>query len=380
MAPLNIGDVWLGNALTVHRGGICPTTNPHRPRVFGFISVGTSRFDYNNTCPVVVPPWAGKAAASPEGSQGPHATCGAVGCEVLLDVSDATTVFCVTCGNVPLCPTHAVEGQCGACEEAAWNQGETMTQHSGVAWGCCPAPLQFYMPVDGATFFAVHEHLSPSPLRVGVEGHPSYEECPLRQMHANPLPSVGSDGTFLACPPGSLVVSRGLIGGVALASTDTTMGGVLHWFALGHKHHLMDVALAESYGWVKWWPFKTVSRKKKSKPKPKAKSRKRKEKAGEEDEDVEEQEEEKQELWCICNQVFVGSGHGLNCVVVIHLMKSRLLSQIIISQKVGSLVGFFVWPVFSASLYSFVYDVDDEMGASRGREKHPCFYDASWGF
>ena len=28
MAPLDIGDVWLGNALTVHRGGICPTTNP----------------------------------------------------------------------------------------------------------------------------------------------------------------------------------------------------------------------------------------------------------------------------------------------------------------------------------------------------------------
>ena len=61
----------------------------------------------------------------------------------------------------------------------------------------------------------------------------------------------------------------------------------------------MDVALAESYGWVKWWPFKTVSRKKKSKPKPKAKSRKGKEKAGEEDEDVEEEEEEKKELWCI---------------------------------------------------------------------------------
>ena len=233
-------------------------------------------------------------------------------------MSDATTVFCVTCGNVPLCATHAVEGQCGACAEGAWNQGETMTRHSGVAWGRCLAPLQFYMPVDGATFFAVHEHLSPSPLRVGVEGHPSYEECPLRQMHANPLPAVGSDGTFLACPPGSLVVSRGLNGGVALASTDTTIGGVLHWFALGHKHHLMDVALAESYGWVKWWPFKTVSRKKKSKPKPKAKSRKGKEKAGEEDEDVEEEEEEKQELWCICNQVFVGSGHGLNYVVVIH--------------------------------------------------------------
>ena len=58
-------------------------------------------------------------------------------------------------------------------------------------------------------------------------------------MHANPFPSVGSDGTFLACTPGSLVLSRGLIGGVALASTDATIGGVLHWFALGHKHHLM---------------------------------------------------------------------------------------------------------------------------------------------
>ena len=28
-------------------------------------------------------------------------------------------------------------------------------------------------------------------------------------------------------------------------------------------------------------------------------------------------------------------------------------------------------------LYSFVYDVDDELGASKGRHKHPCFHDAS---
>ena len=73
-----------------------------------------------------------------------------------------------------------------------------MTHHIGVAWGCCPAPLQFYMPVDGATFFAIHENLSPNPLRVGVEGHPSYEAYALRQMHANPLPSVGLDGTCLS--------------------------------------------------------------------------------------------------------------------------------------------------------------------------------------
>ena len=27
--------------------------------------------------------------------------------------------------------------------------------------------------------------------------------------------------------------------------------------------------------------------------------------------------------------------------------------------------------------YSFVYDVVDELGASKGRQNHPCFYDAS---
>ena len=168
MAPLEIGDVWFGNALVVHRGGICPSTNPNGPRVFDFISAGTSRFDYNSTCRVVVPPWANKTVATPQGSQGPHATCGAHGCEVLMDVSDDGTVFCVTCGNVPLCADHSMEAQCGSCREGAWNEGDTMTQHSGVTWGRCPAPLQFLMPVDGATFFATHEHLSPSPLRADV--------------------------------------------------------------------------------------------------------------------------------------------------------------------------------------------------------------------
>ena len=105
-------------------------------------------------------------------------------------------------------------------------------------WECKAQQVQRGHWEDTAPVYSLH---SQSPWSWHAD---SYEECPLRQMHANPLPSVGSDGTFLACPPGSLVVSRDLIGGVALASTDTTIGGVLHWFALGHKHHLMDVALA----------------------------------------------------------------------------------------------------------------------------------------
>ena len=141
----------------------------------------------------------------------------------------------------------------------------------------------------------------------------------MRQMHDDALPSVGPHGTFLACPPVSLVVSRGVIGGGVLASTNATIGGVLQWFALGHKHHLMDVALADSYGWGMWWPFKAISRNKKSKPQPEPSSRKGKEKAVEEVEEVEEEQEQKNELWCICNQVFgLGCGHGWKCVVVIH--------------------------------------------------------------
>ena len=121
LAPLDVGDVRLENALVVHRGGICRSTHPSEPRVFGFTSIGTSRFKCNNTCPVVVLPWANKETASPHASQGPHATCGAVDCEVLVDMSDDTTVFCVTCGNVPLCADHSMEGQCDAYQEGAWN-------------------------------------------------------------------------------------------------------------------------------------------------------------------------------------------------------------------------------------------------------------------
>ena len=208
LVPLAIGDLWPGSALVVHQGGVCPSTHPNEPRVFGFILVGTSRFDYKNTCPVVVPSWADNEPAAPHGSQGPNATCGAVGCDVLVDVSDEATVFCFSCGNVRLCANQSKEGKCGACQEGAWFQGDVMMQHSGVAWGRCHAPLQFCMPFDRATFYAIHERLRPCPLRVGANGHPSYEECPLRQIHANPLPFVGSDGTFLACPPGSLLVAR----------------------------------------------------------------------------------------------------------------------------------------------------------------------------
>ena len=39
LAPLAVGDLWLGNVLVVHRGGICPSTHPNEPHVFGFISV-----------------------------------------------------------------------------------------------------------------------------------------------------------------------------------------------------------------------------------------------------------------------------------------------------------------------------------------------------
>ena len=52
-----------------------------------------------------------------------------------------------------------------------------------------------------------------------------------------------------------------------------------------------------------------------------------------------------------------------------HPLKSRIKQATIIYQHFELLHA-----------YSLVYDVDDESGASQGREKHPCFYDASGGF
>ena len=89
----------------------------------------------------------------------------------------------------------------------------------------------------------------------------------------------------------------------------------------------MDVALAETYGWVKCWPFKAIARKKKAKAKAKPKSRKAK--AVEEVEEVEEEEEEENDLWCICNQVFIVGcfiglgGHWWNPVVLSFIRKRK---------------------------------------------------------
>ena len=40
----------------------------------------------------------------------PLAAAGAVACVVLVDMSDDTAVVCVTCGNVPVCDDHSMEG------------------------------------------------------------------------------------------------------------------------------------------------------------------------------------------------------------------------------------------------------------------------------
>ena len=59
--------------------------------------------------PLLFPLGPTKNPQPPHVSQGPNATCGGVVCEVLVHVSDARTVFCVTRGNVPFCADHSME-------------------------------------------------------------------------------------------------------------------------------------------------------------------------------------------------------------------------------------------------------------------------------
>ena len=110
----------------------------------------------------------------------------------------------------------------------------------------------------------------PHPHKTQCRARPRVQVLPLSQFHANALPPVDGANNFFRVPPRSEVVACGGIGGVALPPNEDSLAGVLRWFALGWHHHLLDVAIAEAFDWVRWSHVRVA--KHKLKPKPKAKS------------------------------------------------------------------------------------------------------------
>ena len=136
----------------------------------------------------------------------------------------------------------------------------------------------------------------------------------MSQFHANALPPVDGANNFFMVPPGSLVVARGGIAGVSLPSSEDSLAGVLQWFALGRHHHLLDVAIAEAFNWVRWWHVPVKMHK--PKPKPKAKSKAKGKKKATDPEPEEEAEEAA--VWLTCWTVvflWLPLGHATLCCV-----------------------------------------------------------------
>ena len=96
VAPLALGDVWCADAKIIHRGGVPPLSCANEGRVYAFIAIESSKYEYDNTCPVVLPPWAHLEAEEPD-----EALCGHLGCESLLDLEKfivfSALCFCFSC-------------------------------------------------------------------------------------------------------------------------------------------------------------------------------------------------------------------------------------------------------------------------------------------
>ena len=148
--------------------------------------------------------------------------------------------------------------------------------------------------------------LHPISIRPSTEATPAFKYCPMSLFHANALPPAEGANSVFKFPPGSLVVALGGIGGVALPPSEDSLAGVLQWFALGWHHHLVDVAIAEAFNWVRWWHVRVPKQKPKPKPEAKSKAKGKKKVADAEPEEApEEAELPKAPLWCACNHVSI---------------------------------------------------------------------------
>ena len=234
----------MADAKIIHRGGIPPLSSMNKDRVFAFIAIGNKNYEYDNTFPVILPPWAQLERVEPH-----KALCGHLGCDAMLDLGDLDLVKRISCGDrACTLPQHVIQGTCSACHKSAWNLPDPHTQTIategvGSTHRRCPAPYHFLMPVDGATWFATCESLHQIPIKPCTEPTPEFKYCPMSQSQANGLPPVDGANSFLRVPPGSLVVSRGGIAGMALPPSDDSLAGVLEWFASGRHHDLLDVAI-----------------------------------------------------------------------------------------------------------------------------------------
>ena len=185
----------------------------NQDRVFAFIAFGNEKYEYDNTCPVILPPWAQLERVQPE-----ECACGHLGCDAELDLGDPDLVKCISCCTRALCLQHAIEGTYSACHNSTWNLPDPhtqtgATQGAGATHGWCPTPYRFLIPVDGSTLFATCESRHPIPITPNTEPISGFKYCLMSQLHANARPLLMGPTIFLWFPLGHwlrMVASGGL--------------------------------------------------------------------------------------------------------------------------------------------------------------------------
>lgn len=158
----------------VHRGGGNPPNNPDG-RLMLFLALGEQHYDYEQTGPVVLPPWA-KCMAT---------------CAVC---SKPPSSHCISCDS-PLCDDHA-DRQCPGCSNMC-------TQPAiPAAEGHLPSSTTVFFPTGNTTLYVVVG----APLAgVNCAAGPEVERCPLEEMvHGDKLlkPEVHA---VLRVDPGQVV-------------------------------------------------------------------------------------------------------------------------------------------------------------------------------
>ena len=81
IAPLALGDAWVADAKIILRGVIPPLSSMNQDKVFAFVTVGHTKYEYDNTCPVILPPWAQLVRLEHD-----EALCAHLGYDAVLDL------------------------------------------------------------------------------------------------------------------------------------------------------------------------------------------------------------------------------------------------------------------------------------------------------
>ena len=202
------GDMLVADGRMLHAGGTCPGTLA--ARYVAFVGLGTSRYNYNNTNPVVRPPYVAVATR-------------------LCDVCDApATTTCFLCHGERLCGEHSME-ECLVCRQCgpATQAGPAPQTHS------LPSCITAFLPTGGSRLFL---SIQPPPSSITIPTAPlppkCTRTCPLAAwVHEDDLPPP-SAGVLMHVGSGQLVALRhGMVAGVGYHPSDG-VGTTLYRFDL----------------------------------------------------------------------------------------------------------------------------------------------------